>query len=71
MMPRRKGLFEYVVEAPMNMMERGVDLVFGSTEPNRPKRRKPEAQRCPVCDGTGFQGDVRCRSCDGKGYVVV
>ena len=30
-----------------------------------------EAQKCPVCDGSGKYKDKTCHGCDGKGWVEV
>ncbi len=30
-----------------------------------------KAVKCPVCEGSGKYGDVRCHGYDGKGWVAV
>lgn len=77
-MARRKGLLETVfIDMPIRVMDGTTDMLFGSDDP--PKKPKPHgnAQRCPVCDGTGqvFKGGntgfTYCHGCHGRGYVVV
>ena len=37
------------------------------------REEKPQAQKCPVCNGFGTVnwGKKKCHACEGKGYIIL